>query len=88
VSAGNNRHPQGRDPFQKVFYHPFFTGEKSLSVNLSDIAAMGGTPFCYFVSLSVPENLSLNFVKELYRGMHRQAKEFNTVLLGATRSLL
>jgi len=68
--------------FKRSFTTPFLLGKKSLSVNLSDIAAMGGTPFCYFVSLSVPENLSLNFVKELYRGMHRQAKEFNTVLLG------
>ncbi len=68
--------------FKKSFTTPYLLGKKSLAVNLSDIAAMGGTPFCYFVSLSVPSNLSLNFIKELYRGMHKRAKEFNTVLLG------
>lgn len=68
--------------FKKTFTTPYLLGKKCLSVNLSDIAAMGGTPFCYFVSISVPPEMSLNFIKELYRGMHQRAKEFNTVLLG------
>lgn len=68
--------------FKKTFTTPYLLGKKCLSVNLSDIAAMGGTPFCYFVSISVPPEIPLNFIKELYRGMHQRAKEFNTVLLG------
>jgi thiamine-monophosphate kinase len=68
--------------FKKSFTTPYLLGKKCLSVNLSDIAAMGGTPFCYFVSISVPPEISLNFIKELYRGMHQRAKEFNTILLG------
>jgi len=68
--------------FKKSFTTPYLLGKKCLSVNLSDIAAMGGTPFCYFVSISVPPEISLNFIKELYRGMHQRAKEFNAVLLG------
>ena len=68
--------------FKKTFTTPYLLGKKCLSVNLSDIAAMGGTPFYYFVSISVPPEISLNFIKELYRGMHQRAKEFNTVLLG------
>ena len=68
--------------FKKSFTSPYLLGKKSLSVNLSDIAAMGGTPFYYFVSLSAPPNTPLNFIKELYRGMNQRAKAFNTVLLG------
>ena len=61
---------------------PYLLGRKSLAVNLSDIAAMGGRPLYYLVGLSLPSYLSLDFVRALYRGMHSQAQRFNVALLG------
>ncbi len=61
---------------------PYLLGRKSLAVNISDIAAMGGRPLYYLVGLSLPSHLSLDFVRALYRGMHSQAKRFNVALLG------
>lgn len=61
---------------------PYLLGRKSLAVNLSDIAAMGGVPLYFFVGLSVPGNLSVNFIRDLYRGMRSQARRFNVALLG------
>jgi len=61
---------------------PYLLGRKSLAVNLSDIAAMGGIPLYFFVGLSLPKHLPLDFVRALYRGMQAQARRFNVVLLG------
>jgi len=68
--------------FKKDYTSPYLLGKKCISVNLSDIAAMGGSPLYYFVSLSAPSDASLEFIKKLYRGMDRQAKRFSTFLLG------
>lgn len=68
--------------FKKSFGSPYLLGKKCLAANLSDIAAMGGTPFCYLISLSAPPDTPLKFIKDLYRGMNRKASEFETVLVG------
>jgi thiamine-monophosphate kinase len=66
----------------------FNLGYKALSVNLSDIAAMGGTAREAFISIAVPENCSIDFLEDLYKGMKRLASEFDVNLLGGdtTRS--
>lgn len=60
----------------------YLLGRKSLAVNISDIAAMGARPLYYLVGLSLPKHVSLDFVRELYRGMQAQAKRFNVALVG------
>jgi len=60
----------------------YLLGRKSLAVNISDIAAMGGTPRYYLVGLSLPKHVSLDFVRALYRGLRAQAKRFNIALVG------
>ena len=57
-------------------------GTKSLAVNLSDIAAMGGIPRFFLVSLGLPPHLPLRFVDDLYRGMMTLAGHYNTRLAG------
>lgn len=57
-------------------------GFKSLSVNLSDIAAMGGIPKNVFVSLAIPEKISYEFINNFYRGMDELIKQFNLSLIG------
>ncbi|MBN2108940.1 MAG: thiamine-phosphate kinase [Deltaproteobacteria bacterium] len=68
--------------FKKAFSSPFVLGKKCLAVNLSDIAAMGGTPRYYFVSLAIPPDTQYGFIRELYRGMNAQARRFGVQLLG------
>ena len=60
----------------------FNLGYKSLAVNLSDIAAMGGTAREAFVSIGIPDDCSLAFLDDLYRGMKHLAAEFNVNILG------
>ncbi|MCF8039546.1 MAG: thiamine-phosphate kinase [Desulfohalobiaceae bacterium] len=60
----------------------FNLGQKALAVNLSDIAAMGGTAREAFVSLGIPERYSLAYLDDLYRGMQHLAREFSVNILG------
>ncbi|MFP4030403.1 MAG: thiamine-phosphate kinase [Desulfococcaceae bacterium] len=57
-------------------------GAKALAVNLSDIAAMGGTAREAFVSLGVPSDVSVDFLDGIYRGMRELAREFHVNILG------
>ena len=60
----------------------FELGQKSLAVNLSDITAMGGTPTSAFISLGIPDTVSLEWLKEFYEGLSFLAKQSKTPILG------
>ncbi len=66
----------------------FNLGHKALSVNLSDIAAMGGIAREAFISIAVPDNCPIEYLEDLYNGIKRLAAEFDVNLLGGdtTRS--
>jgi thiamine-monophosphate kinase len=57
-------------------------GHKALAVNLSDIAAMGGTPREAFVSIAVPADCDLAYLEALYAGMRALAAEHRVNILG------
>jgi thiamine-monophosphate kinase len=57
-------------------------GRKALTVNLSDIAAMGGVPRYATVSLHLPKELPLSFVASLYDGLLERAAETGVSLVG------
>ena len=72
--------------FRQDLTTPYLLGKKALAVNLSDIAAMGATPCSYFVSLSAPANTSLNFIRNIYRGMNAVGRHFGACLAGGDTS--
>jgi thiamine-monophosphate kinase len=61
-------------------------GWKALAVNISDIAAMGGTPSFAMVSLGLPEETEVDNVVELYRGMKQIASKFDVDIVGGNIS--
>lgn len=61
-------------------------GWKSLAVNLSDIAAMGGIPAYALVSLSLPGDTDVENIVQLYHGMTEIAEQFETVIVGGNIS--
>jgi len=61
-------------------------GYKSLAVNLSDIAAMGGIPRQALVSLGIPETLPENDVLKIYNGMLPLAQKFAVDIVGGNVS--
>ncbi len=60
---------------------PFTVGKKSLAVNLSDLAAAGAVPRCFFLSLSLPQT-DLNWLEAFSRGLREMAEEFSCPLIG------
>lgn len=57
-------------------------GYKALAVNVSDIAAMGGTPWRAVVTLAVRPQTESGFLEELYRGMRACSEEFGCAVVG------
>ena len=57
-------------------------GRKALAVSLSDIAAMGATPFAATLSFQCPKRLTIDDLKALYNGAARLAAEFELEIVG------
>ena len=61
---------------------PQILGAKALAVNLSDIAACGGTPKDVFVSLAIPDRINMDWLENFYRGMTDLSSKFEVSILG------
>ena len=61
-------------------------GWKTLGINLSDIAAMGGIPKVAVISLTLPPKTSLQFVKSFYTGAQKLARKFKVSIVGGDLS--
>jgi thiamine-monophosphate kinase len=68
--------------FTRQFSSPEQIGHKALSVNLSDIAAMGGEPRYALVSLILPADLSRSYIDNLYSGIRHEATCYATTIIG------
>jgi len=68
--------------FQLASIPPYKLGRKSIAVNLSDIAAMGGTPKQALVSVAIPDTVSLDILDSVFDGMKSMAREFDVNLVG------
>lgn len=68
--------------FDLRYFRPEDLGWKALAVNLSDIAAMGGTPRYFTTTLAMPRTTSEQFVKKLYHGMLQLARLKGVALIG------
>ena len=64
----------------------FDLGYKSLAVNLSDIAAMGGAPAYLILSLGIPVEFRSQDVEEIYRGIRSLALKTGVALVGGDTS--
>jgi thiamine-monophosphate kinase len=61
-------------------------GEKALLSNISDIAAMGGMPWFYFVSVASPKDVSAPELLDFMEGMAKAAKKYDMILAGGDTS--
>lgn len=62
-------------------------GWKALAVNLSDIAAMAGTPVAAVVSVALPRKLGGEFARRLHGGLHELAARFDVAIAGGDTNL-
>lgn len=57
-------------------------GWKCLARAVSDVAAMGGKPRCFLLSLALPAALTGRWLEEFLRGLRRATREFQCALSG------
>jgi thiamine-monophosphate kinase len=61
-------------------------GQKLAAINLSDIAAAGGEPTHFVVSLILPGDTELAFLETLYDGLDAEARRFGADVVGGNVS--
>ena len=57
-------------------------GRKSLAVNISDIAAMGGVPHSAVIALGIPATITTSFLDRFYKGIGETCQEYGLNLVG------
>lgn len=70
------------DHFNCKWFSPDQIGKKAIEINVSDIAAMGGTPKFLLISLALPKNIEIDFVKKIYQGMWKTCKKYDIEIIG------
>ncbi|MBI2656218.1 thiamine-phosphate kinase, partial [Candidatus Woesearchaeota archaeon] len=70
------------DHFSLKYSTPEQIGMKAIEQNVSDIAAMGGLPKFAVISLALPNNVSVEFVDELYKGINKKSKKYKISIVG------
>lgn len=68
--------------FRRAWCDMHLLGRKALSVNASDIAAMGGIPKFYLVAIGLPDDMSAEDAIHIYDGMKECACEHGMILVG------
>lgn len=68
--------------FSLAWARPAQVGIKTVAVNVSDIAAMGGWPTYGVISLGLPDRLTVEEVEELYQGIRQAAREYGISIVG------
>lgn len=68
--------------FDRGWHPPELLGAKAASVNISDIAAMGGIPRYAFLALGLPVGIAQEWVKLLLDGFMAKLAEHGVVLIG------
>ena len=61
---------------------PRLIAQKALRVNLSDLAAKGAEPHCYFLSIALPEKITRAWLEEFAEGLAVDQSEFAISLYG------
>lgn len=72
--------------FKKDRIEPKDIGWRAVAVNLSDLAAMGAEPNFILVSLALPADLEVSWIRSVYAGIAEINGEFATSIIGGNIS--
>ncbi len=64
----------------------YLLGRKALAVNMSDLAAMGGAPTAFLLTLVLPPSLRARWIDDLLHGCASRAREARVQLIGGDLS--
>ncbi len=68
--------------FNLKTHTPEQLGWKTLAVNISDIAAMGGQPKFAVISIGIPKSFSVEFLDRFYKGLNQASQKYKVALVG------
>jgi len=68
--------------FNRKWHPPFALGRKAMAVNISDIAAMGGTPQFAFLCIALPPQLDQDWLVSFRDGFRSMLSEYAITLAG------
>lgn len=68
--------------FDRASISPRDLGAKAIVVNVSDVAAMAGSPRYALASIGIPSDVGASWVVELYGGMRAACEEYALTLVG------
>ena len=68
--------------FDRAFHPPDLLGRKAVSVNVSDIAAMGGTPRHLLLSTAMPPGFDPDWARAFNRGFLAACRDYGCALIG------
>jgi thiamine-monophosphate kinase len=68
--------------FDLTWTTPYQIGFKLVSVNVSDIYAMGGTPVFLMLNVALKKEVNIDFFNELFDGIENAIKKYDLSLIG------
>jgi len=68
--------------FLEKYATPYQIGQKAAAINISDIAAMGGKPKYFLVSLFLPQGTTEKFIDQLYQGLIEKCNLYDIDIIG------
>lgn len=68
--------------FHRNYYSPAAIARKSLAVNLSDIAAMGGEPDYFYLGFGYPKNLGIEPMEQYFETLAEDCRSWRVQLAG------
>jgi thiamine-monophosphate kinase len=68
--------------FIRDLHPPASIGHKAVAANVSDIAAMGGVPMHFLISLAAPGDLNWSWFEGFFHGVERACEQFDVTLAG------
>nr|WP_214484447.1 thiamine-phosphate kinase [Bacillus sp. SM2101] len=68
--------------FKRSTMKPYQIGFKALAANISDVAAMGGIPLYYLISIAIPKHWTEEDILVIYAGMNDLARNYDMDMIG------
>ncbi len=72
--------------FDLSFITPYQLGFKLISINVSDIYAMGGKPLYTILNIAVNKKIDKNIIEQFLDGVKDAQRKYNTLLIGGDLS--
>ena len=68
--------------FDRKWHPPELLGRKSISVNVSDVAAMGGKPLFVLLSVGLPQSFDKEWFSAFSEGIAQGCRDYGCILIG------